>query len=203
MLAAVVFGPSLIAKFLDFNKSNPYNYARLQIWRSSLNLIAEKPILGVGFGQFIHASKRFNFPLEGHIAGRAGAQEIEGHPRPPTTDDLVDGVGIEDAGELHGLVRRPESHEQLSGERDLGVAAGHQPFRTLGHDDRNQAAGTAATCTNRASVYLQPSMNNTRDLVGMSARSRATSKGGSDTSPSLLSDCSTHHRMGPDCGRPR
>ena len=80
LLAAVVFGPSLIAKFLDFNKSNPYNYARLQIWRSSLNLIAEKPILGVGFGQFIHASKRFNFPLEGHIARyliRAGIAHSE------------------------------------------------------------------------------------------------------------------------------
>ena len=35
LIAVVVFSPSLIAKFLDRNQSDPYNYARIGVWRSS------------------------------------------------------------------------------------------------------------------------------------------------------------------------
>jgi len=68
LIAAVVFSPSLIRKFLDRNQSDPYNYARIEIWKSSLEVIAQRPLLGVGFGQFIHVSKRFTFPVEGQVA---------------------------------------------------------------------------------------------------------------------------------------
>src|SRR2546427_9661366 len=68
LIAAVIFSPSLIGKFLDRNQSDPYNYARIGIWKSSLEVIAQRPLLGVGFGQFVHVSKRFTFPVEGQVA---------------------------------------------------------------------------------------------------------------------------------------
>ncbi len=68
LIAVVVFSPSLIAKFLDRNQSDPYNYARISIWKSSLDVIAQRPMLGVGFGQFVHVSKRFTFPVDGRVA---------------------------------------------------------------------------------------------------------------------------------------
>jgi hypothetical protein len=68
LLLAVAFSPDLIFKFLDRNQSDPYNYARISIWKSSLEVIAQKPLLGVGFGQFVHISKRFSFPVEGQVA---------------------------------------------------------------------------------------------------------------------------------------
>src|SRR5947208_3266510 len=68
LIAVVVFSPSLIAKFLDRNQSDPYNYARISIWKSSLDVIGHRPMLGVGFGQFVHVSKRFTFPVDGRVA---------------------------------------------------------------------------------------------------------------------------------------
>jgi O-antigen ligase len=68
LLLAVAFSPDLISKFLDHNQSDPYNYARIWIWKSSLQVIAQTPLLGVGFGQFVHISKRFTFPVQGQVA---------------------------------------------------------------------------------------------------------------------------------------
>jgi O-antigen ligase len=68
LLLAIAFSPDLIFKFLDRNQADPYNYARISIWKSSLEVIAQKPLLGVGFGQFVHVSKRFSFPVEGQVA---------------------------------------------------------------------------------------------------------------------------------------
>jgi tetratricopeptide (TPR) repeat protein len=68
LILAVKYSPDLISKFLDRNQSDPYNYARILVWKSSLKVIAEKPLLGVGFGQFVHISKRFSFPVEGQVA---------------------------------------------------------------------------------------------------------------------------------------
>src|SRR5207248_1032549 len=42
--------------------------ARKEIWLSSLSLIGQNPILGVGFGQFFHVSKRFTLPVDGPVA---------------------------------------------------------------------------------------------------------------------------------------
>src|SRR5438477_8224303 len=68
LLLAVVFSPDLIFKFLDRGQSDPYNYARIWAWLSSLEVIAQRPLLGVGFGQFIHVSKRFSYPIQGPVA---------------------------------------------------------------------------------------------------------------------------------------
>ena len=43
-----------VRKLVDRGEIDPYNYARTEIWRSSLDVIARDPILGVGFGQYFH-----------------------------------------------------------------------------------------------------------------------------------------------------
>jgi O-antigen ligase len=68
-VVVVVFAtPFLLRKFLDRGEADPYNYARTQIWRNSLPIIAAHPLLGVGFGQYTNVSKRFAFPVEGQVA---------------------------------------------------------------------------------------------------------------------------------------
>jgi O-antigen ligase/Flp pilus assembly protein TadD len=68
LLAAILTSPYLISKFVDRGEIDPYNYARTEIWKSSLHVIAQNPILGVGFGQFFHISKRFTLPVDGAVA---------------------------------------------------------------------------------------------------------------------------------------
>jgi O-antigen ligase len=68
LLTAIVFSPFLVRKFTDRGDIDPYNYARKEIWLGSIHVIAQNPILGVGFGQFFHVSKRFTLPVEGAVA---------------------------------------------------------------------------------------------------------------------------------------
>jgi O-antigen ligase len=68
LLAAILTSPYLIQKFLDRGEKDPYNYARTEIWKTSLHVIAQKPVLGVGLGQFFHISKRFTLPVDGTVA---------------------------------------------------------------------------------------------------------------------------------------
>jgi O-antigen ligase len=68
LLVAIVVSPYLIHKFVDRGESDPYNYARKEIWQTALQVIAQQPMLGVGFGQFIHVSKRFALPVQGPVA---------------------------------------------------------------------------------------------------------------------------------------
>src|SRR5262249_28990262 len=55
-------------KFVDRGQIDPYNYARTEIWKSALHVIAQNPLLGTGFGQFFHISKRFTLPIDGTVA---------------------------------------------------------------------------------------------------------------------------------------
>jgi len=68
LLTAIMVSPYLIHKFVDRGESDPYNYARKEIWLTSLQVIEQQPILGIGFGQFIHISKRFALPVQGPVA---------------------------------------------------------------------------------------------------------------------------------------
>ncbi len=68
LVAIVVTSPYLVRKFVDRGELDPYNYARTQIWSNSVQIIAEKPLLGVGFGEYFNVSKRFAFPVEGLVA---------------------------------------------------------------------------------------------------------------------------------------
>lgn len=67
-VTVIVASPYLAKKFLDRGESDPYNYARTQIWINSLPIIAEHPFLGAGFGQYVNVSKRYAFPVEGQVA---------------------------------------------------------------------------------------------------------------------------------------
>jgi O-antigen ligase len=68
LLTAMIASPFLIRKFMDRGDIDPYNYARKEIWLGSIHVIAQNPVLGVGFGQFFHVSKRFTLPVEGAVA---------------------------------------------------------------------------------------------------------------------------------------
>src|SRR5262249_36871208 len=68
LIAAALLSPTLLRKFLDRGEIDPYNYQRPQLWMSALHVINDHPILGVGFGEFYYASKRFSPPVEGVVA---------------------------------------------------------------------------------------------------------------------------------------
>jgi O-antigen ligase/Tfp pilus assembly protein PilF len=68
VVAAILYSPVLIQKFTDRGHRDPYNYARIEIWRGALPVIAHNPLLGVGFGQFFHISKRYTLPIDGVVA---------------------------------------------------------------------------------------------------------------------------------------
>jgi len=68
LLIAAIFSPFLMRKFTDRGQVDPYNYARTQIWRGVLPVIEQHPILGVGFGQYLHISKRYTLPVDGVVA---------------------------------------------------------------------------------------------------------------------------------------
>ena len=71
VLAVVIIlitSPYLVRKFFDRGQSDPYNYVRTEVWINSLPIIAQHPFLGVGFGQYANASKRYAFPVEGQVA---------------------------------------------------------------------------------------------------------------------------------------
>ena len=68
LVAVITLSPQLITKFLSHGDANPYNYARPQIWLSTIRIIGQHPILGTGFGQFFTVSKRFAFPMDGQVA---------------------------------------------------------------------------------------------------------------------------------------
>jgi O-antigen ligase/Tfp pilus assembly protein PilF len=59
---------ALIHKFLDRNQQDPYNYQRTQIWKGTLKMIADHPVLGVGLGRYRYAAKQFTPAVEGAIA---------------------------------------------------------------------------------------------------------------------------------------
>ncbi|HLH30227.1 MAG TPA: O-antigen ligase family protein [Terriglobia bacterium] len=68
LVMAIAGSPILISKFTDRGERDPYNYARKEIWLGTLPVIEQHPLMGVGFGQFLHISKRFTLPIDGTVA---------------------------------------------------------------------------------------------------------------------------------------
>ncbi len=62
-----VFSPQLINKFSDIQTFDPYNYMRPQIWRSTLNMIGESPLTGLGMNAYEDAASRFPVAAEGTV----------------------------------------------------------------------------------------------------------------------------------------
>jgi O-antigen ligase len=81
--AVVALGGALLVEKRFRDSEDPDRYTRLPIWRASLAMAAERPVLGLGPGQFPHDAPRFNFPLErGPV--RYGRQFSGAHSLPLT-----------------------------------------------------------------------------------------------------------------------
>jgi O-antigen ligase len=70
LFVVAVASPYMMVKFLDLGRHDPYNYARTDVWRGALLVISENPLLGVGLGQYVNASKRFTFPVNADVVAR-------------------------------------------------------------------------------------------------------------------------------------
>lgn len=71
LIAALAGGTAstgLIRKFTDFNAFDPYNYTRPQIWLSTVRMIGDHPVLGIGRGQYPYVSPQYAFPVEDRVA---------------------------------------------------------------------------------------------------------------------------------------
>ena len=67
-IAVTIVNPNLVRKFTDRGERDPYNYQRVEIWRETVLMIAQYPVIGVGLGNYYHAAKHFIPPVEGAIA---------------------------------------------------------------------------------------------------------------------------------------
>jgi O-antigen ligase len=67
LIVVIVASPYMMVKFLDTGQHDPYNYARTEVWRGALLVISGHPLLGVGLGQYVNASKRFTFPVNADV----------------------------------------------------------------------------------------------------------------------------------------
>jgi O-antigen ligase len=63
IIVLVAGGAALLERRFAHDE-DPYRYHRLPIWRASLRMLSERPLLGFGPGMFRHESARYNFPLE-------------------------------------------------------------------------------------------------------------------------------------------
>src|SRR5262249_9115635 len=65
LAVGALISPGLIRKFTDIHGAhNPYNYMRPRLWESTLHLIRDYPVFGVGLGQFVNVSKRYTPALD-------------------------------------------------------------------------------------------------------------------------------------------
>lgn len=62
LLVTLVGGATIVLRFT--RAEDPFRYYRVSIWRASLGMIGERPLLGHGPGMFPHISSSYNFPLQ-------------------------------------------------------------------------------------------------------------------------------------------
>jgi len=122
LLLTLSAGGLMVARRFAEN-DDPDRFTRVSIWRASLSMALEHPVLGLGPGQFTHEAPRHNFPLE-RSPVRYGRQFSGAHSFPLTllVEEGVPGfllatalaIGI--AGTLLRAARR-------GSDLQLGVAA--------------------------------------------------------------------------------
>src|SRR6266480_6664191 len=81
--------------------------------------------------------------LERQVARRVEAQHLEGNPPPATPPYLAGRLGVEDFGQLRGLLVAAELHRHRSGEADVPVATGGEPVEVVRPDDGHGPARPA------------------------------------------------------------
>lgn len=72
----IALNPGLIRQFTDRGEIDPYNYQRIEIWRSTASMIAEYPVLGVGLTRYDDVARRFRPPVDTSIARYMKRQAI-------------------------------------------------------------------------------------------------------------------------------
>ncbi|HET8945839.1 MAG TPA: O-antigen ligase family protein, partial [Candidatus Polarisedimenticolia bacterium] len=82
LLVTMTAGGLLVARRFAEN-DDPDRFTRVPIWKSSLAMAFERPVLGLGPGQFAHEAPRHNFPLE-RSPVRYGRQFAGAHSFPLT-----------------------------------------------------------------------------------------------------------------------
>jgi putative inorganic carbon (HCO3(-)) transporter len=66
LLAGALFPNPLKHRFMELSSSDPYAYSRVDIWKSSLERIVDRP-LGVGIGMYKYTSFQYRFPIDRDI----------------------------------------------------------------------------------------------------------------------------------------
>jgi len=66
LLLVPIQGDSLLQRFRKAD--DPFAYQRLSIWTSTLRMIADHPVIGVGPGMYEFHSAPYNFPTPGRVA---------------------------------------------------------------------------------------------------------------------------------------
>ena len=66
ILSGMIFPNPVKQRFLDVGAYDPYAYTRFEIWKNSLERIADHP-LGTGWGTYKYSSFQYRFPIENAI----------------------------------------------------------------------------------------------------------------------------------------
>ena len=77
LVASVIVPNPLQQRILTVGAQDPYAFTRLDIWKNSIQRIADRP-WGVGLGLYKYTSFRYRFPIEGSIA-RYGKRAESAH----------------------------------------------------------------------------------------------------------------------------
>ncbi len=68
LLGLVLVPNPFRSRMMTLSSADIYAWSRLDMWRSALRMAADRPLLGVGLGQYQFFSTRYAFPVEGHWA---------------------------------------------------------------------------------------------------------------------------------------
>lgn len=76
IILLVGFSPQIMSKFTDLGSLDSYNYLRPKIWRSTLSMVVERPLLGVGLEGYGDVASRFPVAAEGTVGRYARRHKI-------------------------------------------------------------------------------------------------------------------------------
>ena len=77
LVAGVVIPNPLKQRMVDVATQDPYAFSRVDIWKSSVERIADRP-LGIGLGMYKYSSFQYRFPIESNIV-RYGKRAESAH----------------------------------------------------------------------------------------------------------------------------
>jgi O-antigen ligase len=75
-LGIALANPTLVERFTDRGETDPYNYQRVEIWKSTVAIIGDHPLLGVGPARYEDVARRYRPAVEGEIARYMKRQAI-------------------------------------------------------------------------------------------------------------------------------